>query len=166
MPRSRSRSLESITRSATCSLLRKMPLWCSMASTNVVFPWSTCAMIAILRMVSFCFLDFIRYIHVPTRRKPASANQGQIDPDWLLGRGTVFAYAVGQLPSAEPGAGLGKLFEWIKYLESGTPEIPIVACGDGQPMPAGGRRDVAVFDGHAPAGLFEQPLLFRPHVCN
>src|SRR5579884_3659396 len=53
IPRSRSSSLESITRSATCSFWRKMPLCRSMASTSVVFPWSTCAMIAILRMVWF-----------------------------------------------------------------------------------------------------------------
>src|SRR5579863_7036592 len=51
MPRSRSNSLESITRSATCSLARKVPDWRSMASTSVVFPWSTWAMMAILRIV-------------------------------------------------------------------------------------------------------------------
>ena len=49
MPRSRSSSFESITRSATRSLARKMPLWCSRASTSVVLPWSTWAMMAMLR---------------------------------------------------------------------------------------------------------------------
>src|SRR5215469_8942312 len=49
MPRSRSNSFESITRSTCCSLARQMPLWFSMASTRVVLPWSTCAMMAILR---------------------------------------------------------------------------------------------------------------------
>src|SRR5271157_2971218 len=49
MPRSRSSSLESITRSTWASLARKVPLWFSMASTSVVFPWSTCAMMAMLR---------------------------------------------------------------------------------------------------------------------
>ena len=49
MPRSRSRSLLSITRSTTRSLARKMPLWCSIASTSVVLPWSTCATMATLR---------------------------------------------------------------------------------------------------------------------
>src|SRR4051812_42123622 len=49
MPRSRSSSLLSIARSATRSLARKVPLWCSSASTSVVLPWSTCAMIATLR---------------------------------------------------------------------------------------------------------------------
>ena len=33
-----------------CSLARKMPLCRSMASTSVVLPWSTWAMMAILRM--------------------------------------------------------------------------------------------------------------------
>ncbi len=41
MPRSRSKSLESITRSSTSSLLRKTPLCRSNWSTSVVFPWST-----------------------------------------------------------------------------------------------------------------------------
>src|SRR5215471_508022 len=50
MPRSRSSSFESMTRSTTCSLARNVPLCLSMASTSVVFPWSTWAMMAILRM--------------------------------------------------------------------------------------------------------------------
>ena len=50
MPRSRSRSLESITRSATFSLARKVPLWRSSWSTSVVLPWSTWAMMAMLRI--------------------------------------------------------------------------------------------------------------------
>src|SRR6185503_13391080 len=49
MPRSRSRSFESITRSVISWLARKAPLWRSMASTRVVFPWSTWAMMATLR---------------------------------------------------------------------------------------------------------------------
>ncbi len=50
MPRSRSRALLSITRSATCWFSRKMWLCFSIASTSVVLPWSTWAMIATLRM--------------------------------------------------------------------------------------------------------------------
>ena len=49
MPRSRSSAFESITRSINVSLARKTPLWRSMASTSVVLPWSTWAMIAMLR---------------------------------------------------------------------------------------------------------------------
>src|SRR4030095_16705973 len=49
MARSRSRSVLSIARSATRSLARKVPLWCSIASTSVVLPWSTWAMMATLR---------------------------------------------------------------------------------------------------------------------
>src|SRR6266581_3824625 len=55
MPRSRSRSLESMTRSMTVSLARKIPLCLSMASTSVVLPWSTCAMMAMLRMFELLF---------------------------------------------------------------------------------------------------------------
>src|SRR5579883_3291525 len=53
MPRSRSKSFESMTRSATSSLARKIPLWRSMESTSVVLPWSTWAMMAMLRVLSF-----------------------------------------------------------------------------------------------------------------
>jgi hypothetical protein len=64
------------------------------------------------------------------------------------------------------GVWLGEFFEWIKHLESRTPEISIIAGGDRQPMPAGCRSDVAVFDGHTPSGFLEQALLFRPHMCD
>jgi hypothetical protein len=50
MPRSRSMSLLSIARSATVWLSRKAPDCLRSWSTRVVFPWSTCAMIAMLRM--------------------------------------------------------------------------------------------------------------------
>src|SRR3954447_12561669 len=50
MQLSRSRSLESMTRSTCSSWDPKMPLWLSMASTSVVLPWSTCAMMAMLRI--------------------------------------------------------------------------------------------------------------------
>src|SRR5882724_694188 len=50
MPRSRSRSLLSITRSTIRSLLRKVPVCCSSRSTSVVFPWSAWAMMATFRM--------------------------------------------------------------------------------------------------------------------
>ena len=49
MPFSRSRSIESMTRSATSWLARKAPDCQSMASTSVVLPWSTWATIATLR---------------------------------------------------------------------------------------------------------------------
>src|SRR5260370_21567722 len=58
IPFSRSRSIESITRSATCSLARKMPDCQSIASTSVVFPWSTCAMMATLRISGRCGMPF------------------------------------------------------------------------------------------------------------
>ena len=52
MPFSRSRSPESITRSAMWALARNAPDCHSMASTSVVLPWSTCATMATLRRSS------------------------------------------------------------------------------------------------------------------
>src|SRR5690242_1530934 len=49
IPRSRSRSLESMARSTTRWLSRYAPDCCKSRSTRVVLPWSTCAMIATLR---------------------------------------------------------------------------------------------------------------------
>src|SRR5882762_10036223 len=54
MPFSRSRSIESIMRSGTDSFWRKRPDCHSIASTSVVLPWSTWAMIAMLRTFSRC----------------------------------------------------------------------------------------------------------------
>ena len=50
MPRSRSRSLESMMRSTICWFSRKTLVWRNMPSTSVVLPWSTWAMIAMLRI--------------------------------------------------------------------------------------------------------------------
>src|SRR5438876_6183735 len=52
MPFSRSRSMESRTRSATSWFARKAPVCQSIASTSVVLPWSTCATMATLRRSS------------------------------------------------------------------------------------------------------------------
>src|SRR3954447_3921079 len=52
MPFSRSRSMESMTRSATSEPSRNAPDCQSIASTSVVLPWSTCATIAMLRRSS------------------------------------------------------------------------------------------------------------------
>src|SRR5438270_8932124 len=52
MPFSRSRSMESMTRSATSAPTRNAPVCHSMASTSVVLPWSTCATMATLRRSS------------------------------------------------------------------------------------------------------------------
>eukprot|EP00952_Eustigmatos_sp_NYUAD-ZCMA_P008166 34179-Eustigmatos_ZCMA.PRE.1 len=50
MPRSRSMALLSITVSTTFSCSAKVPDWRSSWSTMVVLPWSTWAMMAMLRM--------------------------------------------------------------------------------------------------------------------
>src|ERR1019366_9668650 len=76
-------------------------------------------------------------------RLTADRRSGAKGPGSLL----LGSWPAGVVP--HPGIWLGEFFEGVKYLEPGTPEIPIIACGDGQPMPAGSRRDVAVFDGHA-----------------
>src|SRR5207342_2947667 len=49
IPRSRSRSLESIARSITRWFSRNVPDCCNSRSTSVVLPWSTCAMMATFR---------------------------------------------------------------------------------------------------------------------
>ena len=62
-------------------------------------------------------------------------------------------------------ARLTEFFEGIKYFESGTPEVPIVARVDGEPVPPGGRCDVTVFYGHTLADFVEQMLLLTAHTC-
>src|SRR5437588_1514299 len=52
MPFSRSRSMESMTRSVTSDPSRNAPVCHSIASTSVVFPWSTCATMATFRRSS------------------------------------------------------------------------------------------------------------------
>ena len=54
MPRSRSSGLESRTRSPTTWPSRKTPAWRNIWSTSVVLPWSTWAMIAMLRRGFTC----------------------------------------------------------------------------------------------------------------
>src|SRR5207253_3976786 len=63
-------------------------------------------------------------------------------------------------------ARLTELFERIKYFESGTSEIPIVASGNGESVSPGGRCNVTVFYGHTLADFVVQTLLLSPHVCN
>ena len=82
MPRSRSKSPESIAHVSTAWLSRKVPLCFKKASTKVVLPWSTCAIMAILRMFCcilypYCF-DFRRIIldfHKKVQQKEYRANQ-------------------------------------------------------------------------------------------
>src|SRR5712672_1197524 len=50
MPRSRSSGLLSMTRSTSAAPARNTPAWRSIWSTSVVFPWSTWAIMATLRM--------------------------------------------------------------------------------------------------------------------
>src|SRR4051812_25230772 len=70
IPRSRSRSFESMMRSATTSFSRKTPACLSMASTSVVLPWSTCATMAMLRR-RFCDIGARRGSTPPRERRTA-----------------------------------------------------------------------------------------------
>src|SRR4051794_6954807 len=68
MPFSRSRSIESMTRSATSWFWRNAPDCHSIASTSVVLPWSTWATIATLRM---SLRTAIRQLMLATGRESA-----------------------------------------------------------------------------------------------
>ena len=57
MPRSRSRSPESMTRSTVSWFSRYTPPCFSISSTRVVLPWSTWAMMATFLRCSFCILE-------------------------------------------------------------------------------------------------------------
>ncbi len=70
MPRSFSRSLESIARSATRSFSRNEPDCFRSSSTRVVLPWSTCAMIAMLRRVMVHRLNWRRKRQGPRSQAP------------------------------------------------------------------------------------------------
>ena len=92
MPFSRSRSPESMTRSATSSLARNAPDWWSSASTRVVLPWSTCATIAMLRMSARC------------RSVASSASAGASRRVWSWGDTTIHAIARSRANDRRPGS--------------------------------------------------------------
>src|SRR6266545_3239930 len=83
MPFSRSRSIESIIRSATVSFWRKRPDCHSMASTSVVLPWSTWAMMAMFRIDSRVSIRSILSPDVPSgrlRRAPVPRGSARRSP--------------------------------------------------------------------------------------
>ena len=63
IPLSRSSSLESKTRSSTCWLSLKMRACFSIASTKVVLPWSTCAMMATF-LISFRSVNILPHLQI------------------------------------------------------------------------------------------------------
>src|SRR5579871_6420268 len=90
MPRSRSKSLESITRSITSSFARKMPLCRSIASTSVVFPWSTWAMMAMLRMEVLEIMRTFTWSHAAmTIQYQRQSNVNEIPSVVIVGRPNV-----------------------------------------------------------------------------
>ena len=84
MPRSRSRSLLSIAWASTFWFSRKAPACLSSASTSVVLPWSTWAMIAMLRMLIYGPLRDC----VPCRDRGSAARHAAARQ--LRGAGSIF----------------------------------------------------------------------------
>src|SRR2546427_1584308 len=80
MPFSRSRSMESIIRSGPDSFWRKSPDCQSMASTSVVLPWSTWAMIAMLRIVSRCRISPSYHVGNDASVPPMRPGDGAAEP--------------------------------------------------------------------------------------
>ncbi len=102
MPRSRSRSFESRIRSPTSWLARNSPLCRRRQSTRVVLPWSTCAIMAILRMscrrISLGCQDQL------TRADQAAGRTEAIHP-------VVAALAVRGMPRPQTGASSRQMYE-------------------------------------------------------
>ena len=57
-----------------------------------------------------------------------------------------------------------QLFKRIEDLQARSAKVLFVAGDDGEVVPAGGSRNVAVFNRHAPARPLQLPLLFGPNV--
>src|SRR5215218_4046411 len=90
MPFSRSRSIESMTRSATSWLARNAPDCQSILSTSVVLPWSTWATMATLRRSARVCTSVVLSVGGRSRLRPvrtgASANRRQAATPSLLRR--------------------------------------------------------------------------------
>src|SRR5215510_12662082 len=96
MPFSRSRSMESMTRSATSWCAPKEPVWRSMASTRVVMPWSTWATIATLRRLETAARADMELLDSFGGRCPARGRRAE--------RGILPAGRAGGARAEEPGA--------------------------------------------------------------
>ena len=59
-----------MARSSTCWFSRKVPAWDSRQSTSVVLPWSTWAMMAMLRMCSAFILKVVESLQLLKIRNP------------------------------------------------------------------------------------------------
>ena len=57
-----------------------------------------------------------------------------------------------------------QLFKRIEDLQAGSAKAFVVAADDGEVIPAGRSRNVAVFNWHAPTRLLQLPLLFGPNL--
>src|SRR3990167_9589224 len=77
MPRSRSKSMESMMRSPRPWMLRWTWVWRNMGSTSVVLPWSTWAMMATLRMGCFSSIRVV-YRITSTRKCPGEGDGSRL----------------------------------------------------------------------------------------
>src|SRR3979411_1270344 len=84
IPFSRSSGFESMIREPISWFSRKVWLCFSSASTRVVLPWSTWAMIARLRMSCLRVVVITGYFGSGTKRKPRAA-EPRGAPIWVLG---------------------------------------------------------------------------------
>src|SRR5882757_3814802 len=118
IPFSRSRSIESITRSATSCPLRKVPVCHSIASTSVVLPWSTWAMIAMFRRSS-------RVLVMRVEEGRQSGRSRQPAPAWVQAKRSPLEsglrdrseerYALSSLLDARGGRALGAFFGLVTH---------------------------------------------------
>ena len=121
MPRSRSKSPESITRSATASFWRNTPLCRSSWSTRVVLPWSTWAIIATFRKSSlFAMIPIVPFFSVTLN---PSRGAGALAPGLGEGRtfgGRVFSSNVNRGRFLVLFAAASELCEPFRHLSCGV----------------------------------------------
>ena len=68
------------------------------------------------------------------------------------------------ISSSGEGMTLREFLERVEDLEPWPLEVSVIPRGDGQSVSSRRGRNIAVLDGHALAGLFEQSLLLRQDV--
>src|ERR1039458_538936 len=98
IPFSRCKSPDSMTRSVSSSWSVKEPVWRNMASTKVVFPWSTWAIIAIFLREERSGMALLRYL--PTLKAQSLRGHGE-------SRASLHDGGAYQIPSAGTKIGHG-----------------------------------------------------------
>src|SRR5437868_4104015 len=159
IPFSRSRSSESITRSATSSFARNEPACQSSASTSVVLPWSTCATIATFRRSSRVFIP-LAIAGTATRLTLAAPVRSPAVPEYVFTmiRASKFYGAerkvLDEITLAFlPGAKIGVLGP------NGAGKSTLLRIMAGREEPSSGRAELAA---GATVGLLEQEPQLDP----